>query len=86
MPVFNEKDKQVPEWCELESFEIITMKPGETKTFNRVGKKEKLIVCEGSCVVRHRDDEINAVLARRDLIVKAIEDLIAEEGEAEVLY
>lgn len=32
------------------------------------------------------DDEIKAVLARRDLIVKAIEDLIAEEGEAEVLY
>lgn len=32
------------------------------------------------------DDEINAVLARRDLIVKAIEDLIAQEGESEVLY
>lgn len=32
------------------------------------------------------DDEINAVLARRDLIVKAIDDLIAQEGESEVLY
>ncbi|MBN2246253.1 MAG: hypothetical protein JW755_10460 [Candidatus Aminicenantes bacterium] len=32
------------------------------------------------------DDEINAVLARRDLIVKVFEDLIAEQGEAEVLY
>ena len=32
------------------------------------------------------DDEINAVLARRDLIVKAIDDLISQEGESEVLY
>lgn len=32
------------------------------------------------------DDEIHAVLARRDLIIKAIEDLIAEEGEEKVIY
>lgn len=32
------------------------------------------------------DDEINAVLARRDLIVKVIEDLIAQQGEAKILY
>jgi hypothetical protein len=32
------------------------------------------------------DDEINAVLARRDLIVKHIEKMIAKNGEANVLY
>lgn len=32
------------------------------------------------------DDEINAVLARRDLIVKEIEKLVQQDGEDKVLY
>lgn len=32
------------------------------------------------------DDEINAVLARKELIIKEIERLIQQNGEAEVLY
>jgi hypothetical protein len=32
------------------------------------------------------DDEINAVLARKDLIVKEIEKLVKQNGEDKVLY
>jgi len=32
------------------------------------------------------DDEINAVLARKELVLKEIDKLIAKNGEANVLY
>jgi len=33
-----------------------------------------------------KDDEINAVLARKELILQAIDKLIKEKGEENVLY
>ena len=49
MPVFQSGPNQAPEWCELEQFEIVNLKPGETHAFPRAGHKEKLIVAEGRC-------------------------------------
>ena len=52
MPVFKSGKGLAPAWCELESFEIVRLAPGEGREFKREGKKEKLIVGAGHCVVR----------------------------------
>ena len=51
MPVFKSGRGLVPSWCELEFFEIVNLAPGQTHTFARAGKKEKLIVCGGWCEI-----------------------------------
>lgn len=47
MPVFKSGVK-MPDWCELESFELIQLKQNETKSIQRKGTKEEIIVCSGS--------------------------------------
>ena len=47
MPVFRSGKGNAPAWCEIEDFELIELKPGETKELPRAGKKEEIIVCEG---------------------------------------
>ena len=49
MPIFRSGSGQAPAWCELEYFDIVTLLPGETHTFNWRGVKEKLIVGSGAC-------------------------------------
>lgn len=49
MPVFRSGVGLAPSWCEMEYFDITRLSPGDTKRFERVGVKEKLIVCEGKC-------------------------------------
>lgn len=51
MPVFGEGRGKAPAWCELELFEILHLLPGDMRELRREGKKEKLIVCEGQCLV-----------------------------------
>lgn len=52
MPIFRSGKGLAPSWCELEYFEIVPLAVGETRTFERIGEKEKLIVGKGECVVR----------------------------------
>ena len=52
MPVFRSGAGQAPAWCEMRSFDIVTLQPGESHTYERTGKKEKLIVGRGACSVR----------------------------------
>jgi len=47
MPVFGEGRGNAPAWSELESFDIVRLRPGERRELPRQGKKEKLIVCQG---------------------------------------
>lgn len=60
MPVFKSGENQAPAWCELEYFDIVRLKPGETHTFDRKRKKEKLIVCEGKCRIAYGGKEVDA--------------------------
>jgi mannose-6-phosphate isomerase-like protein (cupin superfamily) len=50
MPVFRSGDVP-PGWCELRFFEIVELRPGERRSFERAGTKEKLIVGRGACRV-----------------------------------
>jgi len=50
MPVMR-SGEAAPEWCELEHFDIVRLKPGEAHRFERAGRKEKLIVGAGRCRV-----------------------------------
>src|SRR5690606_25628608 len=77
-PVFKEGEGQAPAWCEMTHFEIVPLSPGQQHTFARVGKKEKLIVGEGSCRIRYAHD---AVLAERGANL----DLSTEDGRFEVV-
>lgn len=49
MPVFKSGKGLAPEWCEMAYFDITELAPGDTHSFDRVGKKEKLLVCRGKC-------------------------------------
>ncbi|MDA1190637.1 MAG: cupin domain-containing protein [Candidatus Poribacteria bacterium] len=60
MPIFTEGSKQAPQWCELEQFDIVALKAGESHTFERIGKKEKLIVPNGSYRVTFGHSSIDA--------------------------
>lgn len=77
MPVFRSGREQVPAWCELEYFDIISLKPGETHSFRRVGKKEKLIVGTGKCRITSTGTSVSAE-TRTNI------DLITEDGHLKV--
>jgi mannose-6-phosphate isomerase-like protein (cupin superfamily) len=47
MPVLRSGKGKAPGWCELEDFEFIELKRGETRKLSREGKKEEIIVCSG---------------------------------------
>ena len=70
MPVFKSGRGLAPQWCELEYFDIIKLSAGESYTFPRVGKKEKLIVGQGKCKIEFSG---RAVIAEKnanlDLVV-----------------
>jgi mannose-6-phosphate isomerase-like protein (cupin superfamily) len=60
MPVFKSGVGQAPEWCELESFDIVRLNPGQSQVFMRKGPKEKLIVIQGSCDIWANDEKHEA--------------------------
>ncbi len=60
MPVFKSGKGLAPAWCEMEYFDITKLAPGETKVFERVGEKEKVIVCGGKCRIAFGGQVIDA--------------------------
>jgi len=48
MPVFRSGADQVPKWCELEQFEIVRLPAGGSRSFEHIGKKEKLVIGAGT--------------------------------------
>jgi len=50
MPLIQHPDA-LPDWCEMNFYEILTLAVGDHHTFERVGKKEKLIVDRGQCQI-----------------------------------
>jgi mannose-6-phosphate isomerase-like protein (cupin superfamily) len=60
MPVFQSGPNQAPSWCELKSFDIVELNPGENHSFERLGPKEKLIVGKGKCRVRFGGEAVDA--------------------------
>jgi len=59
MPVFT-NGKEAPAWCEMKHFEIVRLAKGERHIFNRSGKKEKLIVGGGRCLISLGERRIDA--------------------------
>lgn len=51
MPLIHEADQRFPAWCELESYEIIPLRAGESHAFVRRGNMEKLVVVRGGCTL-----------------------------------
>ena len=51
MPVFREGKGRAPAWCELESFDLLELKEGETRKLRREARQEELIVCRGRVTV-----------------------------------
>ena len=66
MPVFRSGPGRAPAWCEMESFDLVELDPGQTHAFSRLARKEKLIVANGKCRVafggRTVDAGVNANL------------------------
>jgi mannose-6-phosphate isomerase-like protein (cupin superfamily) len=60
MPVFRSGKGLAPAWCELEYFDIVELSPGDSHTFERLGKKEKLIVAKGECTVSYGGETVSA--------------------------
>jgi mannose-6-phosphate isomerase-like protein (cupin superfamily) len=50
MPVFR-SDETAPSWCEMRSFDVIYLNPGESRQFTRREPREKLIAGRGGCQV-----------------------------------
>lgn len=49
MPVFTSGKGQAPAWCQMQYFDIVELQPGQQHSYERQGKKEKLIVGRGRC-------------------------------------
>jgi len=60
MPVFRSGPGQAPDWCEMESFDIVRLLPEEGHTFERMGKKEKLVVVRGECTLFFAGEKMRA--------------------------
>ncbi len=80
MPVINEQDQTFPEWCELRSFAIIRLQPGEQATITPGGDKTLLIVGDGEATVA------GTTLARGEFApVDAATDATAGPGGATLI-
>ncbi len=73
MPVFTSGEGQAPAWCEMQYFDIVEILPGQQHTYERQGKKEKLIVGRGRCRV---------ALAGREVLAEEKAQLDLGEGES----
>ena len=73
MPVFNSAIKKMPAWCELEAFDIVVLEPGQVHQYERISKKEKLIIGRGSC---------HLVYAEQDIVAQEHSNLDLHNGSA----
>lgn len=60
MPVFKSGKGQAPAWCEMQYFDIVELAPGATHRYERLGKKEKLIVGKGNCLIALGAEQVQA--------------------------
>lgn len=61
MPVFQSGRGLAPKWCEMEYFEIVAVPVGGTHLFDRIGRREKIIVGKGKAIVADAGRESTAV-------------------------
>ena len=71
MPVFQAGKGLAPKWCELEYFEIIRLAKGEARLLERVGAREKLIVCEGGCRIAANGELVEGGAGQTNLDLRA---------------
>ena len=64
MPVFKSGRGLAPAWCELEFFDIVRLVPGQSHSFARVGKKEKLLPYNSFKAVDLKECPIEKMLTR----------------------
>lgn len=77
MPVFKSGEDRSPAWCELTYLEIVHLSQGQRHTFERLGKKEKLVVGHGHCHI--------VCNGQTTLTEKGVNlDLVSEQGQFEV--
>lgn len=62
MPVFRDDLRERPDWCELESFSIVTLAPGEGRGWAAGHPANKVVVVEGSATVNGTTLDRGAVL------------------------
>lgn len=68
MPVFKSGAGNAPKWGELDLFDFVRLDRGAKRVFERVSKKEKLMVCGGRCVLKFGDQQLYATTgANHDL-------------------
>lgn len=56
MPVLHGDMSERPAWCELESFQIVSLPPGSEHTWLAKYQTNKLVVVEGDCQVELADE------------------------------
>jgi mannose-6-phosphate isomerase-like protein (cupin superfamily) len=84
VPVFRSGAGQAPAWCELRFFEVATLPPGARHAFERVGRKERIVVSRGAC--RLAAGEQTVTLAERGRHELAVPDgrFVVEEVLSQV--
>ncbi len=60
MPVSKSGIGPAPKWCEMETSDIIALRRGESHTYERTGRREKLIVGAGKCRIAYEGRTITA--------------------------
>lgn len=60
MPLIKGKTAKLPDWCELKSYEVVTLPVGAAHTFPAQGRKQKLIVCAGRCQIGYNGQTVLA--------------------------
>jgi len=84
MPVFKNPGQVAPEWCELRSYDLVQLAPGERRVFERAGTKEKLVVAEGECTVRIGDEPLHAAQGANLDLVAPGDRFVVEAGDSPV--
>ena len=72
MPVIKNDKIEMPEWCELQSYELVALSTNETHIFKRTHPNEKLIIGKGKRQIRFEDQIVprengtNLILTQED--------------------
>lgn len=85
MPLIHHPD-DLPDWCEMHFYEILTLSPGQTHICERVDKKEKIIVDSGKCQITWGDHTVQAEQGTNlDLMTPEHEFVIGEVTDVTTL-
>jgi len=60
MPVFKSGKGLAPKWSEMEYFEILRLPKATTYRFDRIGRKEKMIIGKGECCIALGSQKVTA--------------------------